>query len=201
MTDVVNFDSLPAEKKELILSICRLPEDEMGNEDKPVFMEMSTLLGNGVMEVRARACDELLVRRVEAKLRAGAASLREGSIANRLYIAQPKSVLADRPPQIPESVIRKRGMKRTAADAELPTLMDIDSSDAPPTKKPMTLRERELAEGDEFYLNLRDEWLLKNPKERNDIILEIIEGHNVFDYFDPDIEAKLNQLEEQEKQF
>ncbi|VDO03224.1 unnamed protein product [Rodentolepis nana] len=199
-TDVVSFDSLPAEKKELILSICRLPGDEMANVDKPVFMEMSTLLGDGVMEVRARACDELLVRRVEAKLRAGAASLREGSIANRLYIAQPKSITADRPPQIPESIIRKRGMKRTAAEAVLSTPMDIDSSDAPPAKKSMTLRERELAEGDEFYLNLRDEWLLKNPKERNDIIPEIIEGHNIFDYFDPDIEAKLNQLEEQEKQ-
>lgn len=78
--------------------------------------------------------------------------------------------------------------------------MDIDSSDAPPVKKRMTLREKELAEGDDFYLNLRDEWLLRNPQERNDIIPEIIDGHNIFDYFDPDIEAKLNQLEEQEKQ-
>lgn len=55
---------------------------------------MSTLLGEGVMEVRSRACDELLARRIDAKLRAGAASLREGSIANRLYIARPKGVSA-----------------------------------------------------------------------------------------------------------
>lgn len=74
------------------MSICRLPVDEDANQNKPIFLEMSTLLGDGVMDVRARACDELLARRVEAKLRAGAASLKEGSIANRLYIAQPKNV-------------------------------------------------------------------------------------------------------------
>ncbi|VDL40202.1 unnamed protein product [Hymenolepis diminuta] len=199
-TDVINLDSLPTEKRELILSICRLPGDEDANQDKPIFLEMSTLLGDGVMDVRARACDELLARRVEAKLRAGAASLKEGSIANRLYIAQPKNIVADRPPQIPDSVIRKRGIKRTAAEADLPTPMNTDSSDALPVKKRMTLREKELAEGDDFYLNLRDEWLLRNPQERNDIIPEIVDGHNIFDYFDPDIEAKLNQLEEQEKQ-
>lgn len=78
--------------------------------------------------------------------------------------------------------------------------METDSTEAPPPMKRMTLRERELAEGDDFYLNLRDEWLLKNPRERNDIIPEIVDGHNIFDFFDPDIEAKLNELEEQERQ-
>ena len=76
----------------MITSICRMPGEEDTGQEKPVYMEMSTLLGDGVMEVRARACDDLLTRRVEAKLRAGAASLREGSIANRLYSARPKSV-------------------------------------------------------------------------------------------------------------
>ncbi len=51
---------------------------------------MSTLTGDGVMQVRSHACDDLLAKRVEAKLRAGAASLREGSSANRLYVARPK---------------------------------------------------------------------------------------------------------------
>lgn len=60
------------------------------NSERPRFLSMSTLTEDGVMNVRAAACDDLLARRVEAKLRAGAASLREGSIANRLYIAQPK---------------------------------------------------------------------------------------------------------------
>ena len=82
--------------------------------------------------------------------------------------------------------------------------MDVDGdaddpSQPPAAKRPVTLRERELAEGDDFYLNLRDHWLLKNPQERNDIIPEIMDGHNIIDFFDPDIEAKLNELEEQEK--
>lgn len=82
--------SLSDEERKLVTSMCRLPGEEGMEQEKPLFMEMSTLLGDGVMDVRARACDDLLTRRVEAKLRAGAASLREGSIANRLYIARPK---------------------------------------------------------------------------------------------------------------
>ncbi|KAL5106549.1 hypothetical protein TcWFU_000876 [Taenia crassiceps] len=198
-SDVKNLASLPDEERELITSMCRLPGEEELGQEKPLFMEMSTLLGDGVMEVRARACDDLLTRRVEAKLRAGAASLREGSIANRLYIARPKEVLVDRPPNIPESVLEKRRLKRAAEEM---TAMEIDgntSAQPPPAKRPMTMRDRELAEGDDFYLNLRDHWLLKNPHERNDIIPEIVDGHNIADFFDPDIEAKLNELEEQEK--
>ncbi|KAM7533477.1 hypothetical protein Aperf_G00000122323 [Anoplocephala perfoliata] len=199
-TDVANLASLPTEKRELIASICRVPGEEGTNQEKPLYLEMSTLLGEGVMQVRSRACDELLARRIDAKLRAGAASLREGSIANRLYIARPKDIVVDRPPHIPESVLQKRALKRSADEAGLSVPMETDSSEVPPSKKRMTLRERELAEGDDFYLNLRDEWLLKNPRERNDIIPEIVDGHNIFDFFDPDIEAKLNELEEQEKQ-
>ncbi|VDM30518.1 unnamed protein product [Hydatigera taeniaeformis] len=197
-SDVKNLASLPDEERELITSICRLSgEEEMGQE-KPIFMEMSTLLGDGVMEVRARACDDLLTRRVEAKLRAGAASLREGSIANRLYIARPKEILVDRPPNIPETVLEKRRLKRTTEN--IPMEIDGDASaQPPPAKRRMTMRDRELVEGDDFYLNLRDHWLLKNPHERNDVIPEIVDGHNIADFFDPDIEARLNELEEQEK--
>ncbi|KAH9277610.1 Nucleolar GTP-binding protein 1 [Echinococcus granulosus] len=198
-SDVKNLASLSDEDRELVTAMCRLPGEEETGQEKPLFMEMSTLLGDGVMEVRARACDDLLTRRVEAKLRAGAASLREGSIANRLYIARPKGILADRPPNIPETVLEKRRLKRAAEET---TAMEIDgdASAQPPTaKRPMTMRDRELAEGDDFYLNLRDHWLLKNPHERNDIIPEIVDGHNIADFFDPDIEARLNELEEQEK--
>ncbi|KAL5970725.1 Nucleolar GTP-binding protein 1 [Taenia solium] len=189
-SDVKNLASLSDEERKLITSMCRLPGEEETGQEKPLFMEMSTLLGDGVMEVRARACDDLLTRRVEAKLRAGAASLREGSIANRLYIARPKEA---------KTVLEKRRLKR-AAEETIPMEIDRDASaQPPPAKRPMTMRDRELVEGDDFYLNLHDHWLLKNPHERNDIIPEIVDGHNIADFFDPDIEAKLNELEEQEK--
>ncbi len=74
-----------------------------------------------------------------------------------------------------------------------------DGANPPVAKRRATLRDRELAEGDDFYLNLRDHWLLKNPHERNDIIPEIVDGHNIADFFDEDIEERLNELEEQEK--
>ena len=104
--------------------------------------------------------------------------------------------MAERPPNIPPSVLEKRRKREAPMDVDGD---DDDSVQPPPAKRPMTMRERELAEGDDFYLNLRDHWLLKNPHERNDIIPEIMDGHNIADFFDPDIEAKLNELEEEEK--
>lgn len=91
-TDVQNLAGLSEEEKKLVTSFTRLPGDEHagGETENALFLEMSTLTGDGVMAVRSHACDDLLARRIEAKLRAGAASLREGSIANRLYVARPK---------------------------------------------------------------------------------------------------------------
>nr|VZI25757.1 unnamed protein product [Spirometra erinaceieuropaei] len=209
-TDVRSLAEIPDEDRELIASLVRMPDAESSSPadmEKPLFLEMSTLTEEGVMKVRATACDDLLARRVEAKLRAGAASLREGSIANRLYVAYPKpragESLADRPPVIPPAVLEKR--KRAAEDStreDAPMETDGNAEeDVSSAKRPrLTMRERELAEGDDFYLNLRDHWLLKNKNEKNDIIPEIIDGHNIADFFDEDIEAKLNELEAQERE-
>ncbi|VDL95137.1 unnamed protein product [Schistocephalus solidus] len=271
-TDVRSLAEIPDEDRELLTSLVRMPDAESlspADMEKPLFLEMSTLTEEGVMKVRATACDDLLARRVEAKLRAGAASLREGSIANRLYVAHPKPRAGeeaiirhwacsnqegggvrdqaestpaqdgvhswlgigprlfafrtkrvitgvsqyvilfttkspiDRPPVIPPAVLAKR--KRAAEDsAREDAPMEMDGSaeeDVSSARRPrMTMRERELAEGDDFYLNLRDHWLLKNKNEKDDIIPEIFEGHNIADFFDEEIEAKLNELETQERE-
>lgn len=98
-----------------------------------------------------------------------------------------------RPPIIPPEVLAKRRskvLKRTHAVA-------FDSQH----NKPRTLRDRELEAGDDgFILNLREHWQLKHPQEANDIIPEILDGHNLFDFFDPDIEERLNELERQESE-
>ena len=40
--------------------------------------------------------------------------------------------------------------------------------------------------------------MLANPAWKNDVIPEIMDGRNIADFFDPEIEARLNTLEKEE---
>ena len=53
---------------------------------------------------------------------------------------------------------------------------------------------------DEYVLDLRKTWDLKNPEEANDVIPEIWNGKNVADFVDPDILEKLEALEKEEEE-
>lgn len=44
-----------------------------------------------------------------------------------------------------------------------------------------------------------ENYMLEDPSWKNDIIPEIMEGHNIFDFIDPDIEEKLEALEREEE--
>lgn len=48
---------------------------------------------------------------------------------------------------------------------------------------------------DEYSVDLRKEWDLKDPSWRYDTIPEILDGKNVADFVDPDIDDKLQHLE------
>ncbi len=50
-----------------------------------------------------------------------------------------------------------------------------------------------------YSADLRKHYMLENPSWKRDIMPEIIEGKNVLDYVDPDIEAKLEALEMEEE--
>lgn len=49
-----------------------------------------------------------------------------------------------------------------------------------------------------YSADMRKRWQLSNPGWKYDIAPEIIEGHNIADFIDPDIEAKLAALEAEE---
>lgn len=51
-----------------------------------------------------------------------------------------------------------------------------------------------------YSADLRKHYDLKDPAWRYDIMPEIIDGHNVADFIDPDIDAKLAELEREEEQ-
>lgn len=43
-------------------------------------------------------------------------------------------------------------------------------------------------------------WDLKNPEEKDDVVPEIWQGHNIVDFIDPDIMEKLDALEKEEEE-
>ena len=50
-----------------------------------------------------------------------------------------------------------------------------------------------------YSADLRKHYMLDNPSWKRDIMPEIIEGKNIMDYVDPEIEAKLEALEMEEE--
>ena len=87
--------------------------------------------------------------------------------------------LQSRPPCIPAAVLARK------------EAMETD-------RKKRSLRDEELEMGDDFILELHREWDLKNEEEKTDIIPELWMGKNIADYVDPEIDAKLAELEEEE---
>ncbi|KAF8764562.1 Nucleolar GTP-binding protein 1 like protein [Argiope bruennichi] len=166
--DVLKLDELPEEKRQKINSLVE--------EGYPIF-EMSTLTGEGVIELRNEACDRLLAHRVESKLKGKKA----GEVMNRLEVTQPTPRdNKARPPFIPEKVLEKKSK------------MEIDS------KERKLERELELELGDDYILDLKKNYVIAED-EKYDIIPELWEGHNIADFIDPDIKEKLDKLEKEEE--
>lgn len=139
------------------------------------FVRCSSVTSEGVDGVVSAACESLLSSRVEAKV----AAHRVDPIENRITIT---SVARPREAFIPESVRRvtetPEGVVETTKTAEL-------SSGGPGA----------------YSVNLRDEWLTANPGWKEDAIPEIMDGMNIGDFIDPEIERKLKELEEEENAF
>ncbi|XP_054749859.2 GTP-binding protein 4-like [Lytechinus pictus] len=139
-------------------------------------IETSTVTEDGIMQVKTEACDRLLLQRVDMKMK----GRKVNDVLNRLHIAMPtpRDEKA-RPPCIPAAVVARKNAMETE-------------------RKKRSLRDEELELGDDFVLELHREWDLKNEEEKTDIIPELWMGKNIADFVDPDIDAKLAELEEEE---
>mmetsp|Transcript_36018 Transcript_36018/g.76803 ORF Transcript_36018/g.76803 Transcript_36018/m.76803 type:complete len:641 (+) Transcript_36018:86-2008(+) len=174
-TDVRPMSDLSAEEKQLLDSM------KEGAEEAVHFFETSCATKNGVDAARSKACDLLLERRVEQKVRAGKAT----NFKNRLQIAggpAPES----RPPCIPNSVLKERA-------GELP-----DAEDA---KREKLEKERmeELGGAGVYSVDLWKNAILEDPSWKYDVVPEILDGKNIYDFVDPDIDRKLAELEKEEE--
>ncbi|KAJ3130544.1 Nucleolar GTP-binding protein 1 [Nowakowskiella sp. JEL0407] len=159
--------------------------DQIGEEDKALlkemendgvkFMQLSCHTEEGVMEVRDKTCDELLAMRVETRMKAGKVG---DNILNRLHLAQPaQRDEVSRPAFIPEAVLNRT----INPDRKLERDIELENGGA-----------------GVYNINLKKNYDLKNHEWKFDVIPEIMDGKNVADFFDADIEKKLAELEAEE---
>lgn len=148
--------------------------EKLAKEANAYLIQMSNATGDGINDVKSKACDILLDYRLTQKSKD---PKKEQSILNRLHIAEPKQRDGvQRPPIIPESVIR--GDKKTDK----------------------TIRElqEEFGGAGVFYIPVEEHYMLEKDEWRYDNFPELYNGSNVLDFYDPDIERKLNALEAEE---
>ena len=147
---------------------------------------LSSLEELGVDAVKNCGCQMLLRERVEKKLRTGISK----GILNRLNVSYPKYVDESRTAVVPDSVGETRTLEK-----EDPTVWE--------TLQKTRILERDLekaAGGFGVYnVDVRKVWKLDNEDWKYDEIPEIIEGKNIFDFIDPDIDRKLEDLQKEEE--
>lgn len=169
--DVMRPEDLDPENKALIQDII----------DSGVQMVQSSCFNDqGVMDVRAAACDKLLAARVENKLKGS----KINDVLNRIHMSNPQA-RDDNPrlPFIPDGT--KPGKKYDWNDPDRRKLeRDIEA---------------EHGGAGMYNIDLKRKWDLENDEWRADKMPELLNGKNVYDYIDPDIDAKLAALEEEEE--
>jgi|Transcript_13919 nucleolar GTP-binding protein len=155
--------------------------DSMKEEGENIqFFETSCATKEGVDGARNKACDLLLDKRVDMKVKQGKAD----TLKNRLHIAGKDIAPASRPVFIPPSVLRQR--TEGAADEDEEPMM---------TEKQ---RMEELGGAGVYSVDLWKKAQLEDDSWKYDVIPEIMDGKNVMDFVDPDIDRKLEELEREE---
>eukprot|EP00922_Rhytidocystis_sp_ex-Travisia-forbesii_P061820 GHVS01091555.1.p2 GENE.GHVS01091555.1~~GHVS01091555.1.p2 ORF type:complete len:682 (+),score=101.11 GHVS01091555.1:74-2047(+) len=195
--DIRPFESLSADEKKLIQSM-----KDGESEFEVEFVRTSTLTLEGVDAAKNRACDLLLESRVAKKTEAK----RVDSIMNRLFETKPNHEFK-RPPFIPEAVIKKRQLNAAASQTTKDDEDDEDEVMQHDTEEPVAVlrkTEKELQEAGGgagvYSMDLRKGYQLKVETWKYDVIPEIYGGKNIADFVDPDIDAKLAELEKEEAQ-
>ncbi|KAI7834415.1 GTP binding protein 4 [Kickxella alabastrina] len=172
--DVCTLDDLKPEERQLVESV---------REEGIELAQLSSYQETGITETRDLACDKLLQQRVEMKLKGNKIT----SVLNKLNVAQPgRRDTVQRPAHIPESVLKRRKVQ----EDEDEDMMDRQLE-----------RDMELEGGGAgvYNVDLKKRYMLASDEWKYDIIPEILDGKNVADFIDPEIEEKLAELEREEE--
>ncbi|GAA5998192.1 putative GTPase NOG1 [Rhodotorula paludigena] len=170
--DIVRPEDLDPERKAML--------DAILAEDKVELLSLSCVSEEGVMDVRNLACDALLAHRIESKEK----TRRVENIANRVRVAVP----------VPrDGVERKAFIPEAVKDRVV-----YDKADPARRRLERDLEEEGGGAG-VYSVDLKKNYLLKNDDWKYDTIPEIQDGKNVADFIDPEIIAKLDELEAEEE--
>ena len=147
--------------------------------DADVLLTMSTLTEDGVIAVKNAACERLLNQRVELKMK----SKKINDCLNRFHVAMPKPRdQRERPPCIPQAVLEAKA-KEAAEKEKRKTEKDLED---------------ENGGAGVYSASLKKNYILANDEWKEDVLPEILDGHNVYDFIDPDILQRLEELESEE---
>lgn len=189
-------------EKELDESSQKLLQAFVGeSEGRAILLKMSTHEEEGVTEVKNTACERLLELRVESKVR----GKKVQNVLNRLHVATPKESNMDRRPNIPLSVLAKRvaSESRTLETDGKPESTDVEMSGEAETTPNCRKLERDIQEENGgagvYSMDWRKLYDLRKDEWKYDIMPEIVDGKNISDFVDPEIDAKLRQLELEEE--
>lgn len=151
------------------------------------MLQLSCNTQEGVQEVKNAACERLIAERVNQKLKAGSSNSgaiggRLADVMARIHVAQPMGG------QSLETFIPEGAKDRKRYDKE-----------DPERRKLARDVEAENGGAGVYNVDMNADYLLANPEWKHDKVPELFNGQNVFDFIDPDIEAKLAALEEEEE--
>ena len=145
------------------------------------WIATSTLTDIGVGDLKTLSCDMLLASRSEQKEGSG----RFEAIQNRLYCAEPnRRDNIQREAFIPETVVTERDIPEEQRERRK-TERDLEWEGGGPGR---------------YQANHRKTWDLENQEWVDDIMPDIMDGHNIYDAVDPEIADRLLELEDEEEQ-
>lgn len=197
--DVVRPENVDPEDWALIESLADAGKGGMAGTQ---IVPMSTLTEEGVANVKQRACDALLEARVEKKLKAN----RMTNTINRIHVAMPapRDDKERAPVQAPAP--KDKEMKDEGEEEE------GEKEESTLKRMQRMFEERLIMEQEENEMWSRGEvpgmksklwqerYLLKNPDWKFDKIPEIIDGKNIADFVDSEIDQMLEELEKEEEE-
>lgn len=184
-TDLQSLEGISEEDKKLVMEMkAEAMKTVIGQggeptDDQGVLLTMSTLTEEGVIAVKNAACERLLDQRVELKMK----SKKINDCLNRFHVAIPKPRdQKERPPCIPQAVLEAKAKQVVEKE------------------KRKTERELENENGGAgvYSASLKKNYILTNDEWKEDIMPEIMDGHNVYDFIDPDILHRLEELEQED---
>ncbi|CAH2038916.1 unnamed protein product [Thlaspi arvense] len=180
-TDLMPMENISEEDRKLVEEMkAEAMKTAMGASEEQVLLTMSTLTEEGVMSVKNAACSRLLDQRVEAKMK----SKKINDHLNKFHVAMPKPRdNIERLPCIPQAILDARAKEATEMEKRK-------------TEKDL---EEENGGAGVYSASLRKHYILKHDEWKDDIMPEILDGHNVADFIDPDILLRLEELEREEE--